>query len=159
MQRRSFLKLASLALAPLASWFKTPVATKTDAGETMHYQQDPPVDWHYADKVTGVIPVSGGTALIDLTLFAPGIKVAHGFLYLLDTTGRGPWNIETRPDGLVSFPPDVGWEWLFRNYPSANEAALMTAVRCGTGGKFEIRVTRQLATNMQWSFAPVWWFS
>lgn len=159
MKRKTFLKLTVPAfLAGLL----VPVNPARAAGETFHFQQDPPTDWHYADRFPSApaFANSGVGFTLDLSTLDPLIKVVSGHLYLQDNgAGRGTWQIETRPSGLTPFPPDVGWQLLHSHYPSGAQVGFQMTARCGNDGKFELKVNRQLATVVEYAFAPIWWIS
>lgn len=160
MNRTTFLKLTPLALLSL---FVKPPRAHAASGETLHFQQDPPVDWHYADRFPAATPAHASNGVgftLDLSSLDPAIKIVTGHLYLQDNgVGRGTWLIETRPAGLSPFPPDIGWQMTHSNYPSGVQVGFQMSARCGNDGKFELRVSRQLATVIEYSFSPIWWWS
>lgn len=159
MDRKSFLKL--LPVSFLGLW-KAGGLNKIMVPAELGFQQNPPIDSHYADRVPGAataITLNGVGFVVDMADVCPLAKVVYGYLYLQDKSGgRGNWFIETRPAGLLPFPPDQGWQYAYSHFPAGNQIGFQMFARCGNDGRFEARVTRLNSVEFEWSFAPVWWW-
>lgn len=153
MNRRNFVK--SILPVGLVTLFPKSKTT-SNGNESLHFQQDPATDWHYADKVAGQL-TPGQATLIDFSMLDKGAKAVYGHLHLQDLNGSGPWTIETRPHGLNPFPPNQGWE-ITAQAPDTPELSLQLSARCNLS-KFEIRVTRATSSPINYGYAPIWWWS
>lgn len=157
MNRRDAVK--SLAVLPmLAGAGALGLVRDGDEREVvaeLHFQQDPPSSSQWANQVMGMC-ASGDVVTVDLSEYDPAIKIVFGYLYVR-AKGIGTWLIETKPVGVN--PAPVGWQWVHSHYADAHEVGFEMSARCNNASLFKLRITREGTSEIEWAFAPVWWWS